>query len=251
MKRGVKKEMKVNPLLVFSNVYDCEPVINALHKINADILCVNYYKYPYNWLIGDKYFKEHPEYTHYIPIAPDLVPNPDEFEIMRKYVQEFDFDVYGPCCNVDMEREKDYLATCLKLPELEYNKRHYKWLAESQRQFLLSKNVTILDVKFNALCAPFIKRKIKLDIPFTKLPYPTTEKPIWETEFKSGYASDLAFCHFCNYRQVPIKQDLRFKWLHLRYNGELQIGKKEPNVFLLKNNEYTPIEIDLREYVTQ
>jgi len=243
--------MKINPLIVFSNVYDCMPVIREMQKLqDVDILCVNYFKYPYNWKIGDKFFAENSQYTHYIPLAPDLVPNPDEFEIMKSNVEEFDFDVYGPVCNVDTDKEKDKIATCLKLPELEYKLRHYRWLTESQRQFLLSKGVTILDVKFNALAFCFIKRKIKLDIPFTKLPYPTKEKPIWE-EFQKGYASDLAFCTYCNYLQIPIKQDLRYKWQHLRYIGTNLIGKKEPNVFLVRNNEYTSLGsaiTDIRQY---
>lgn len=221
----------IKPLLVFSNAYDCKPVIDELKNIPCDQLHINYFSYPYNYTIGENFFLEN-DYSHYIPIAPDLVLTKEQFLFLSKEVEKNPNDVYGPCCNVDTAKYKDRLAFCLRLPLLEYLNRRYYWSSEGFRQAAITNGVNVIDVKFNALAAPFIPRKIKEKCRFTKTPYKTDERPIWEK--RGGYACDLAFCHYCDYLKIPIKVDLRIKCLHLRYGGTLQVGIKEPSVIFYK-----------------
>ena len=215
------------PLIVFSNPYDCEPVLKALEDIPYDQLHLNYMPYPKNYFEGRKFFLENQQYTHYFVQSPDLIPVKEDFEKMCEYVKKNNPPVYCGCCNVDKKKHKDHIAACYRLPMLEYENRVYRWLAESQRQQILE-NFERLPVKFNGLTSTFIRRDIVEKIPFTKLPYPTDERPIWES--RGGYAADLAFAHYCDYMDIPILMDFRFKWEHLRYWGELQVGKKTPTI---------------------
>ena len=150
---------------------------------------------------------------------------------MVKYVKDNDPDVYGCCINVDTEAHKDSIASTLRLPALEYGARRYKWLKESQRSDAISRGFNVIDVKFSA-GFHFIKREIKNKIKYTTIPHQTDERPIWER--KGGYACDLALSHWLDHYKIPIKLDLRHKIKHLRYCGDLLVGKKEENLEFFK-----------------
>lgn len=157
---------------------------------------------------------------------------------MVEELQKFNYPIYGPCCNVDKQKYKDSLACCLQLPTLEYGTRNYRWLKDSQRKDAVRRGFTVIDVKFNANLA-FVRRDIKERIEYMSVPYKTDERPIHEV--KGGYACDLAFCHMLDSIDITPKVDLRYKVEHLRYAGELMVGKKEKNLKLYKygiDNDY-------------
>ena len=58
------------------------------------------------------------------------------------------------------------------------------------------------------------------------LPFETNQKPIWEE--RGGWACDLAFCHYCDFMNIPIIVNLQVKLNHLRYADKLQVGIKKP-----------------------
>jgi len=229
--------MKCKPLVCFGNAYDCEPVIKAFNKLSCDKLRLDYVEYPKNFLEAQKFFLEHSEYTHFVYLAPDLVITPNQFNELIKMVEAYDYDVYGPVCNMDEGKYKDKLGCCLKLPDIEFNTRNYRWIQEEARQYFLNEGLKTLSLKFNGLCFCFIKRQILENYTFSTLPYQTDEKPIWET--RGGYACDLAFCHYCDFENIPILVDLRIKLLHLRYFDKLQVGLKTPKMTFIPHNKYT------------
>ena len=213
-------------------------VLEALKQIPCDQLHINFYPYPKNYQIGQEYFLNHPEYTHYLVQSPDLIPEKQDYLKMLKILKKEDYDVYGPCANVDNGKYKHHIIGCNKLPELPYEKRRYRWIAESQRQYFLNAGINILSVKFNGLAFCFIKREYIEKIKFTTLPYETDDRPIWET--RGGYACDLAFMHWMNFLNKKVILDLRFKWVHNRYGLPLQVGKKKPLITFIpypKNGE--------------
>lgn len=216
--------MKCNPLVCFGNALDCSEAIECFDKLPCDKLRMDYISYPDNYKIAQKFFLAHKEYTHFIYLAPDLIVSVDQFNELKKRVEINNYDVYGGVCNVDMAKYKNHLACCIKLPELPYLSRRYRWVAESQRQYLMNSGVNKMAVKFNALAFCFIKREILENYEFTTLPYNTDERPIWES--RGGYACDLAFCHYCDYSNITILVDLQIKFKHLRYAGKNQSGKK-------------------------
>jgi len=207
--------MKVNPLVCFGNAMDCQPAIDGFNSLPCDKLRLDYFQYPYNYRVAQKFFLEHKEYTHFVYLAPDLVINPAQFRELVKMVEHWDYDVFGPVCNVDKGKYSDKLACCLKLPKLPYDLRRYRWIAESQRQWFMSNGIKSIVVKFNALCFTFIKREIIEKYNFTEIPYETDERPIWESA--GGYACDLAFAHYCDFSKIDIHVDFQIKLDHLRY----------------------------------
>ena len=218
----------IKPLLVFSNAYDMPQVKEALKEIPCDQLHLDFFKYPLNYEHGQKFFLEHKEYTHYLVQSPDLIPQKDDYLKMIHILQEWDYDVYGPCANVDTKDWKNHIIACNKLPELSYENRRYRWVSESQRQYYLEHTINTIKTKFNGLAFAFIKRELLEQIKFTSLPYPTDERPLWEA--KGGYACDLAFMHWMDYLKKEVIVDLRFKWVHNRYGSELLVGKREPKI---------------------
>lgn len=226
--------MKFNPLVIFANAYDCFPAIHAAEKLPADTLFVNYFPYPENYFVAEEFFEKHEEYSHILYLAPDVVMMERDFEILCKHIQEEKFHVLGPLCNVDTEKYKDRLACTQELPSLEYAKRRYYWLSEGARLALIQNGRKFLQVKFNAGLY-LMDRETKMKVKWTKLPYATDERPIWES--RGGYACDLAQSHFLNFLDIPIMVDLNIKIKHLRYAGELQVGKKERSINLIKKED--------------
>jgi hypothetical protein len=219
-------------LVTFSNVYDCEPAIEAVKKLPCDVLFLDYFPYPENYLEIEKFLKNEIGYTHLLYVAPDLVIPLEVFKSMVEYMEINDPLVYGCCLNVDNKENIDSLAACLKLPEIEYNKRRYRWIKENHRLIMLQ-SINVIPVKFNG-GFHFIKREIKDKILYTTLPFITKELPIWET--RGGYACDLALSHWLDFLDIPILLDLRYKIQHLRFHGDLLVGKKEPKITFYKYN---------------
>jgi hypothetical protein len=56
---------------------------------------------------------------------------------------------------------------------------------------------------------------------------------LWEEV--EGYSNDLAFAHNLAELNIPIHCDTRIKFMHLRYVGQSQKGKKSPIVEFIKN----------------
>jgi len=218
--------MKCNPLVCFGNAYDCKEALEGFNKLPCDKLKLDYISYPNNYLEAQKFFLEHKEYTHFVYLAPDLVITVSQFNELVKMVEAYDYDVYGPVCNVDQGKYKEMLACCIKLPSIQYQFRNYRWIREEARQYFLNAGIKTHIVKFNALAFCFIKRNILENYKFTELPYKTGERPIWES--RGGYACDLAFAHYCDFEHISILVDLRIKLNHLRYAGKLLVGIKKP-----------------------
>jgi len=218
--------MKCNPLVCFGNAYDCEPAIEAFKKLPCDKLQLDYITYPINFIKAQIFFLKNEKYTHFVYLAPDLIVKEDQFIVLKNNVENNDYDVYGPVCNVDKGKYELKLACCAKLPSIDYQLRNYRWVQEEVRKYYLDDGINILKVKFNGLAFCFIKREILERYSFTELPFETDQKPIWEE--RGGYAVDLAFAHYCNFNNIDIHVDLRIKCNHLRYPGELQVGLKKP-----------------------
>jgi len=227
--------MICKPLVCFGNAYDCPQTIDSFNKLPCDKLRLDYIKYPNNFIEAQKFFLEHKDYTHFVYLNPDIVITVSQFEELIKMVEAYDYDVYGPVCNVDQGKYKDKLACCNKLPSIEYQLRNYRWVQEEARQYFLNAGMKSHTVKFNGLVFCFIKREILEKYKFSTLPFETDEKPIWEN--RGGWACDLAFAHYCDFEHIPIIVDLRIKLNHLRYPGKLQIGLKKPLITFISNNE--------------
>jgi len=229
--------MKVNPLVCFGNAYDCKEAIKSFNDLPCDKLRLDYIGYPQNFLKAQEFFLKHKEYTHFVYLAPDLVISKSQFNELKKQVEAWDYDVYGPVCNVDKMKYENKLACCIKLPAIKFEFRNYRWVQEEARQYFMNAGLKTLTVKFNGLTFCFIKRRILENYTFSTLPFETDEKPIWEN--RGGWACDLAFAHYCDFANIQIKVDLQVKLNHLRYPGKLLVGIKPPKITFIERKDYT------------
>ena len=228
--------MKINPLICYWRPKDLPKVLENLDKINCDKMYLNYFPYPQNYVLSRDYFLEHKEYTHYVALPNDLVLTKEVFEKMCKTLEEFYYPVLSGCCNVDFKGKwAGMVNVCLKLPKLAYSERIYRWLAESQRKELISRGVRIMMFDFAGFPAMFIRRDVLEKIPFAKVPYETTERPIWESD--GGFGGDLAFCTSLKYHGIPNRVDLTCIMEHLRYEGKMLVGIKPPEVVFIRKGE--------------
>lgn len=232
---------KVNPLVVWWNPKDIPEVRKGIDELPCDKLFMNYFPYPYNYTLSRKFFLEHTEYTHYVALPNDLVPTKEIYDKLVARLEKEDYPVLSGVCNVDMDQHKDWVNVCLRLPKIPYNQRIYRWLAESQRLNLLSRNIELLDVGFAGFPFMFIRRDIIQKIPFAWTPEETEQRPIWEVV--EGWSGDLAFCTSCDYYKIPIKADLTCLMQHLRFHGKMLVGKTDPEIILVRgeNMEKLPI----------
>ena len=193
-------------------------------------------KYPTNYVESRKFFLEHKEYTHYVALPNDLVVTPEIFQKLCDTLEKYDYPVLSGCCNVDFKGKwANMVNVCLKLPALAYKDRNYRWLAESQRLELISRGVTITQFDFAGFPCMFIRRDILEKIPFATVPYPTNERPIWETD--GGFGGDVAFCTSLKYYGIPNRVDLTCIMEHLRYEGKMLVGIKPPEVVFIRKGE--------------
>lgn len=227
--------MKINPLICYWRPKDLPKVLENLNNIECDKLYCNYMPYPSNYIESRKFFLEHPEYTHYVALPNDLVVTKEIFEKLCNTLEKFDFPVLSGCCNVDMVGNKDKVNICFNLPEIPYDRRIYRWMAESQRKHLISKGSEIIELGFAGFPCMFIRRDILEKIPFATLPFKVDERPIWEA--RGGFGGDLAFCTSLKYYGISNRVDLTCLMEHLRFEGKMLVGIKKPEVVFIKKGE--------------
>lgn len=227
---------KINPLLVYWHAVDLPQVTDGLKTIPCDQLHVSYFKYPYPHIIAEDFFKAHKEYTHLILVPNDLICTKEHYDMLLKYIKEFDYEVLCGVCNVDTEKYKDKLNITSELPVIgPYYSRRYYWISKNKYPSM------ILKVPFAGFPMMWVRRDVldKTRINWLSPQLKGNNKAIWEQT--GGYSNDLAFCHNLKHLGIPIHCYTGCNMLHLRYQGHSQIGKKPPIVKLIKYCE--PIQV--------
>lgn len=227
-------------LVVHWKAKNIPEVISGLKSVNCDILTTEYYPYPYNYRITRKFFLDHEEYTHLICDPNDLVVKKENYEKLIDGLENNDFPVLSGLCNVDLGKYRNFWNVCLTKPKLDYEERFYKWFPESQRKLLLKKGIKFQ--KFGWAGFPFmaIQRDIVKQIPFYHIPKGHEDHDknnLGMMELKGGWAGDLAFCTSCEFFNIPIMVDITNTIHHLRFCGEMRIGKDNPKVYFEPANK--------------
>jgi len=94
--------VKVNPLIVTLSARDYNTCAYWREQIDfCDRLLIKNYWMMEGHPIGRKYFLEHPEYTHYIVIAEDVICPPDMVKLLIDDIYDHDFPVVAGVLNVD------------------------------------------------------------------------------------------------------------------------------------------------------
>lgn len=214
----------VKPLLAHWKAKDIPDVKKGLDTIPCDKITSEYLPYPFNYRITRDYFLQHPEYTHFIADPNDIIATKEHYNALVKRLEKIDYPVLSGVCNVDLGKYKNRWNICENLPDLDYKKRRYYWIPDSQR-------LGLVEVKFAGFPFMFIRRDIVEKIPFYSLPYELDTGQPGMMELNQGWAGDLAFCTCCDFYSIPIMVDTDVRMKHLRFCGEMKIGKADANVW--------------------
>lgn len=224
-------DKKIKPLLCYWRPKDIPEVLAGIAECPCDKLFVNYMRYPYNYTITREFFLSNPEYTHYIACPNDLVPTRKVYDRLVQLIQENDYPVISGVCNWDTGKYQDYWNITTNLPVLApYEQRRYDKLPKTKYPNM------VLKVPWAGFPFMFIRRDVVEKIPFATVPEQIRQgHPIWEQT--GGWGGDLAFAHSCAYYNIPIHADTSCGMLHLRYHGEMLVGKKPPSIEFIKYDE--------------
>lgn len=213
----------MNPLLCYLRPKDIPEVLDNLEQVPCDKLYINYYQYPHPHRIARDYFLAHPEYDWMIVHTNDLVVTKDDYEKIKKDIEDHPFlEIISGVCNVDMDKESDVWNICYNLPTLEFMNRRYHWVKKGSFE-------GIQRVRFAGFPFMWIKRQVVEGL-MSYLDNEKTRAGFDGTDLfgKDGYAADLWFMHACYKSNIPVYVDSRVDMKHLRFVGEMLVGKREP-----------------------
>ena len=195
-------------------------------------------RYPYNYTISREFFLANPNYTHYIALPNDLVPSREVYDKLIQHIKDKDYPVICGVCNWDTGKWQNHWNITSNLPVLApYAARKYNKISKNRYPNM------VLKVPWAGFPFMFIRRDVVEKIPFATVPEPIRAgHPIWEQS--GGWGGDLAFAHSCNYHGIPIYADTSCSMLHLRFYGEMLVGKNEPSIDFIRyqpNDKPCPI----------
>jgi hypothetical protein len=224
----------VNPLICYLQAKDIPDVLNPLKEIPCDKLYIKYYAYPHPHRIARDFFLEHEEYTHLIIHPPDLIVKAPHFFLLKNDLEYHDFlEVLGGVCNVDMGENIDKWNICFNLPSLGIHKRVYQWV--KKRRF----DPSIIRVRHCGNSFMFVSRAVVENLKDESGRPGLDGTDLYD---KDGFAPDLFFCTSCYKSNIPIYVDTEVQMVHLRFEGDMLVGKREPQTLYVKWNQ-EPIDV--------
>tara|TARA_Y100001951_G_scaffold101419_1_gene106274 strand:+ start:77 stop:670 length:594 start_codon:yes stop_codon:yes gene_type:complete len=182
---------------------DLPEVLNPLKEIPCDKYFVNYYTANQAYKFGRDFFLNNEEYTHLIILTVDMIATKEGFEALMKH--DPNYDIISGVMNVDMDKNKDKLAITKEIPSEEPKGREYNWIPRQNYSELTKVNF--------------------IGFSFTRM----TRKAVEMIPFRpdsNGSAHDVTFAHDCKKNNIQIYADTGIFFKHLRYKGELLVGKK-------------------------
>ena len=210
---------------------DIPIVLEERAKLIQDRFYVKYYD---SWIAYPRlrsFFLDHTEYTHLILAPDDLIVKRSHMKQLCNDILESDYPVISGMCNVDTKNLKDFVAVSKNLPLTRYleNQRHYDWYSRKEILDLAAKMGPIVQVPFAGTPLMAIRRDIIEKIDFEP-DGNHNENP------GNGHSQDLMFCNNCHKNNIPIMVDTRIDMMHLRYGGELMLGKLDPMLIYVCNS---------------
>jgi len=201
---------------------DYPEIEKDLMKIPADKFITNYMPYPHPHNLAYAFFVQHKEYTHLIVQPQDLHATKEDFTSLIKTVKDTGYDIVSCVCNVEREGHPAFhkWAICKEIPNIDKNKRYYKWVPESK------KKLGLMQVEFQGMVFCCISRRIveKIDL--------KTGTPFFKGTIHKGTgdflaAPDLTFCHCCKNAGVPIWANTDIRLKHYSNHKPHLVGIKE------------------------
>ena len=204
----------MNPLLIYLQPKDgLEHIRNRLLNIPCDKLILKYFPYPDVYNIAKKTILEHPEYTHIIWLQNDIVLNKDEYEKLVSSFLSTGEAILGASMNVDLSKEGIELCA--------FTIRPFEKTPSGYVPFV-KKGV------YEGLVKVFHNGGVFICTREFYLKYPLTGYG------KSGYNADIKQGSEIFKDKINYFVDCDIHLKHLRFEGEMMVGKKEPGVEFIK-----------------
>lgn len=204
----------MNVLLIYLQPKDgLDEVRKSIENIPCDKLILKYFPYPMVYKVALDTIKKHPEYTHIIWLQNDIVFNIEAFETMCTQIKSTGDSILGVSMNVDLSPKG------MKLCAFSVKKFEYSVCSEMPFE-PMGKHKGIIKVFHNG--GPFIaSREFYIKYPLRGMD-------------KSGYNADFIHGLELHLRRIPyfLNTDIHLK--HLRYKGDMMVGKKEPEVEIVR-----------------
>jgi len=207
--------MKFNPLLFYMNTSDYEDIKNELKKIPCDKFITHYFPYPHPHNLAREHFLSHPEYTHLIIMAHDVICKYENFVRLQEVIMHQNYDVYAAVCNVEQpgHRLNGVANVCYDLPGKDPNKRYFHWIPFGLKG--------IHQVKHQGNALTCLSRSI------------IERRNIEGSYFFQGYnnrdpnvgiAPDLAMSHKLAQAMIPIYADFDNQLIHYANHKASKVG---------------------------
>ena len=211
--------MKVNPLLVTASIRNFEPHNWWREQIDfCDRLLLKNYWHMDLHPIARNFFLEHPEYTHYVVLAEDVIVTPDMVGLLIDDIENNDFPVIAGILNVDFTHDtasisfRDLRKIVVRSREV-YKHPSFKPIVLKQYGF------PFFEVKFQGNALVSYRRDVFKKLSFkpyryvkdaVRLNYFGCDKPF-------GIMFDLQQCLDLLNLGIPIIVDVRLMVMHFAF----------------------------------
>ena len=195
--------------------------MDAYRDLPIDKVSVRYYPKPQSEKEARKFFLEHEKnYTHLIIYSNDIVVKKEHIIKMLIDLENYPFlDVISGIMPVDSENENDVIAATYDLPSLDWP-RVFHWIP---RKYISG----IQRVRHTGLSLTAIKRDI---VEFVSMDGINCLEGANKTKGVDDRDTDLFFSTALYKANIPQYVDCDIEMEHLRYKGEMLVGKKEPQL---------------------
>ena len=215
--------MKVNPLIVTLSARDYNTCEYWHEQIDfCDRLLIKNYWMMEGHPIGRKYFLEHPEYTHYIVLAEDLICPPDMVKLLIDDIYEHDFPVVAGLLNVDFTSVSASISF-RDMRKIVVRSRHV-YQHPSFKDLLLGKHgFPFVNVTFQGDALASYRRDIVKRLTFKPYNYISDKvrKIYFACNKPFGHMFDLQKCIELLDMGVPIVVDLRIMLMHFAFGASV------------------------------
>jgi len=209
----------MKPLLVYLKPKDNIPQVEeAVKDITCDKLILKYFPYPEVYRTAHRMISQLKEYTHIIWLQNDIVLNYLDYARLCHRIQQYNFDILGCAMNVDLSPEGMNLLAYTKEPFLFDEKRGF--IDKDPPYVKRGTDKGTIPIFHNG--GVFIcKRDFYLKYPLKGFP-------------NTGYNADLCHGIELNANNELYLLDSDITLLHLRYKGDMMVGRKPRELLLEK-----------------
>lgn len=230
--------MSVRVLIACPSPRDLKPWKDGIDSVKGiPKLLVKYYKELEAYTIMRDYFLDHKDKYDYLCIIPDdLIVTQEGFNKLLQDIEELNNPpVFSGICNYGLvPGEETRLAICIdKIPHPQLRGRVYAWADLRNKDHPVPTG--IIKVMFAGFPCMFIRKDILEEIPLNG----DIEWNVERLPSTDSQSFDLAFCHECKERGIPIMVDTRVLFIHMK-SCNPHIFKCDPEKILVGKKEYPP-----------